>query len=184
MTMAGASPGLRHEQSSSKSDWRGGRNRPSTHPVASRSRSLVRATFASLAYRNFTYLWLGQVTHAGALWIDTVARPLLVLELSGGSAVHLGLVMAARTVPAVVFGLFAGVVADSFNRRIVLLVTKNVVFVLGAIFAALVIGGWVELWHVYVFSLMRGFTMAFDQPARRAMIPSLVPPELVTMLWH
>ena len=60
-------------------------------------RSLVGATFASLAYRNFTYLWLGQVTHAGALWIDTVARPLLVLELSGGSAVHLGLVMAART---------------------------------------------------------------------------------------
>ena len=143
-------------------------------------RSLVGATFASLAYRNFTYLWLGQVTHAGALWIDTVARPLLVLELSGGSAVHLGLVMAARTVPAVVFGLFAGVVADSFNRRIVLLVTKNAVFVLGAIFAALVIGGWVELWHVYAFSLMRGFTMAFDQPARRAMIPSLVPPELVT----
>ena len=145
-----------------------------------RRHSLARATFASLAYRNFAYLWLGQVTHAGALWIDTVARPLLVLELSGGSPVHLGLVMAARTVPAVVFGMFAGVVADSFNRRIVLLVTKNAVFVIGATFATLVITGWAELWHVYVFSLLRGFTMAFDQPARRAMIPSLVPPELVT----
>ena len=145
-----------------------------------RHRSVLRATFASLAYRNFAYLWLGQITHAGALWIDTVARPLLVLELSGGSAIHLGLVMAARTVPAVVFGMFAGVIADSFNRRIVLLVTKNAVFVFGATFATLVIAGWAELWHVYVFSLLRGFTMAFDQPARRAMIPSLVPPELVT----
>ena len=145
-----------------------------------RHRSVLRATFASLAYRDFAYLWLGQVTHAGALWIDTVARPLLVLELSGGSAIHLGLVMAARTVPAVVFGVFAGVIADSFNRRIVLLVTKNTVFVFGATFATLVIAGWAELWHVYVFSLLRGFTMAFDQPARRAMIPSLVPSELVT----
>ena len=142
--------------------------------------SLARTTFASLAYRDYLYLWLGQVTHAGALWLDMVARPLLVLHLSGGSPVHLGLVMATRTLPAVVFGVFAGVVADSFNRRTVLLTTKVTVFVLSAVFATLVIAGWIELWHVYVFVFLRGFTMAFDQPARRAMIPSIVPPELVT----
>ena len=135
--------------------------------------------FASLAYRNFHYLFLGQVTHAGALWLDMVARPLLVLAVTG-SPVHLGLVMAMRTVPAMGFGLLAGVVADNFDRRTVLLTTKVVVFVLAVVFAALVVTGRVQLWHIYLFTFIRGLTMAFDQPARRAMIPSIVPKRLVT----
>ena len=152
---------------------------PQEESQVPRRSSLLRATFASLEYRDYVYLWLGQITHSGALWIDMVARPLLVLQLTG-SPVHLGLVMAARTLPAVIFGVFAGVVADSFDRRTILLTTKVTVFGLSAVFAALILGGWIDLWHVYGFTFLRGFTMAFDQPARRAMIPSIVPNELVT----
>ena len=108
-----------------------------------------------------------------------VARPLLVLHLTD-SPVHLGLVMAVRAIPSLALGLLAGVIADNFNRRTVLLATKVSVFCLGAVFAFILVMGWVELWHVYVFTLLRGATMAFDQPARRAMIPSLVPKHLVT----
>ena len=135
--------------------------------------------FASLAYRNFVWLWLGQITHSGALWMDMIARPLLILNLTG-SPVHLGLVMAVRTVPAVAFGVVAGVVADSFNRRQVLLITKVIVFFLGTAFALLIVTGRLELWHIYLFTFLRGTTMAFDQPARRAMVPSIVPRHLVT----
>ena len=136
-------------------------------------------TFASLAYRDFVYLWLGQISHAFALWLDQIAKPLLILQLTG-SPIHLGLILAARTVPAVGFGLIAGVIADNFNRRFVLLATKWVVLVLSAIFAVIVVLGWVELWHIYAYNILRGATMAFDQPARRAMIPSIVPAHLVT----
>ena len=115
-------------------------------------------TFASLAYRDFVYLWLGQITHAGALWMD----------------------MVARTVPAVGFGMLAGVAADSFNRRAVLLTTKVVAFGLSAFFAVLVVSGRIDLWHLYLFTFLRGATMAFDQPARRAMVPSIVPLQMVT----
>ena len=135
--------------------------------------------FASLAYRNFTYLLLGQTTHAAALWLDMVARPLLVLTMTG-SPVHLGLVMATRTVPTMAFGALAGVIADNFDRRIVLLITKLGVLVLSIIFAALVVTDLIQLWQIYLFTFIRGITMAFDQPARRAMIPSLVPKNLVT----
>lgn len=137
-----------------------------------------RGTFASLAYRDFTYLWLGQVTHAFALWLEQVARPLLVLALTG-SATQLGLVILTRTIPAVVLGMLAGAVADNFNRRAVLLGTKVVVLGLSAVFALLVVTGWVEIWHIYLFSFLRGAAMAFDQPARRAMIPTIVPAHLV-----
>ena len=136
-------------------------------------------TFASLAYRDFRFLWLGQITHAFALWLEQTARPLLILALTG-SAVHLGGVILARTVPAVVLGMVAGVVADNFNRRMVMLITKLVVLGLSAVFALLVVTDQIEVWHIYVFSMLRGGTMAFDQPARRAMIPATVPPHLVT----
>ncbi len=125
------------------------------------------------------YLWLGQTTHSGALWIDMVVRPLLVLDLTG-SPLHLGMVMACRALPNMMLSVFAGVVADSFNRRTVLMVTKILILLISAIFASLIIMGWIQLWQVYVLTFLRGSTMAFDQPARRAIIPSIVPDNLVT----
>ena len=136
-------------------------------------------TFASLKYRNFTYLWLGQITHAFALWIDQIAKPLMILHLGGGG-LELGLVLLTRTVPAVVFGMLAGVIADNFNRRLVLLLTKISVFGLSVIFTAIIFLGLVEMWHIFAYNALRGMTMAFDQPARRAMIPTIVPSYLVT----
>lgn len=141
--------------------------------------SRLPTTFASLAYKNFIYLWLGQVSHAFALWLEQVALPLLILELTG-SATQLGLVILTRTLPAVGFGMVAGVVADNFNRRTVLLTTKVIVWVLNATFAMLVVTGFIEVWHIFAFSFLRGSTMAFDQPARQAMIPTVVPAHLVT----
>jgi MFS family permease len=140
---------------------------------------LIGGTFASLQYRDFTFLWLGQITHAFALWIDQLAKPLFILAL-GGSAIDIGMVLVARTLPAVVFGLLAGVIADNFNRRLVLLITKVIVFGLSILFTALIIVGWIELWHIYAYNILRGMTMAFDQPARRAMIPTIVPANLIT----
>jgi MFS family permease len=111
--------------------------------------------------------------------VDQIAKPLLILELTG-SPIHLGLILVARTVPAVLLGMVAGVVADNFNRRAVLLITKVIVLGLTVAFAALVVTGSFELWHIYVYNVLRGATMAFDQPARRAMIPSIVPAHLIT----
>ena len=144
---------------------------------------LIGSTFASLKYRDFTYLWLGQLTHAFALWIDQIAKPLLIFHLGGGG-LELGLVLLARTLPAVLLGMLAGVIADNFNRRTVLLVTKIVVFCLSIGFTALVVLGWVEMWHIFAYNILRGATMAFDQPARRAMIPTIVPGHLVTTQWR
>ena len=148
-------------------------------PVAAPPRRPLGTIFASLAYRDFRFLWLGQITHAFALWLEQIARPLLILYLTD-SPVHVGMVILARTTPAVVLGVVAGVVADNFNRRTVLITTKVVVLIISVVFALLIVAGWLEIWHIYLFSFLRGATMAFDQPARRAMIPSIVPMRLVT----
>ena len=112
--------------------------------------------------------------------MEQVARPFLVLHLTDDSAAHLGGVIAMRTLPQLIFGVWAGVVSDWFNRRTVLLLDKSGVLALNSAFAVLVVSGRVELWHIYVFSFLRGSLMAFDQPARQALIPTLVPRHRVT----
>ena len=135
--------------------------------------------FSSLRIRDFRLLWLGVTSHAGALWIEQIARPFLIFELTG-SPVQLGAVIVARTLPQFVFGIFAGVVIDWSDRKRVLQLSQSAAFVLNVVFATLLLTGLLELWHIYAASALRGTTMAFDQPARHSLVPAVVPPDRVT----
>jgi MFS family permease len=136
--------------------------------------------FESLRFRDFRLIWLGQTSHALALWTQMIALPLLVLQITDNSAVQLGGVMAARTLPTLVLGVWAGVVVDWFDRRSILIATKWGSFLLAVLFAVLLIGGWMELWMVYAWVVARGSTQAFDQPARYSMVPTILPRHLIT----
>src|SRR3990170_1646633 len=82
-------------------------------------------TFSSLRHRDYRYLWLGQVGHSASLWMEQIVRPLLILHLTD-SALLVGLVVAARMVPMLLFGLIAGVAADRLDRKRILLTTQTV----------------------------------------------------------
>ena len=97
----------------------------------------VRAITASLRYRDYRLIWLGQSSHAAALWMEQTARPLLVLAITDGSAVHLGGVVAMRTLPSLLFGVWAGVVSDWFDRKTVLQTTKAGTTSVAVLFAVL-----------------------------------------------
>jgi MFS family permease len=139
-------------------------------------------TFSSLRIANFRYLWLGQLCHDAALHLEMVARPFLVLQMAAGpeAAQHVAGVLAVRILPNVLLGAFAGVLSDFYDRRRILLLDKSAIALLNLGFAALLLLGRLELWHVYAYGILRGAMMAFDQPARQAMIPSIVPAERVT----
>src|ERR1700709_1772650 len=80
-----------------------------------------RPTFArALSSRAFTLVWGGQVISAIGDGAFNTALAWQVLVLTG-SATALGLVMFAQTIPMLVFLLLGGVVADRFERRIVML---------------------------------------------------------------
>ena len=135
--------------------------------------------FSSLYIRDFRLLWLGVSSHSAALWTENIARPYLVYELTGSPA-QLGLVIVARTLPQFAFGIFAGVAIDWFDRKRVLQLSQIGAFVLNVSFAALLVAGLLELWHIYAAAAIRGVTMAFDQPARQSLVPEVVPPDRVT----
>ena len=134
--------------------------------------------FASFHYSDFRLLWIGQLGWSGANWMEQVARNWLVWELTG-SGVALGLVNLFRALPQLFMSLPAGVAADRFNKKYVLMACQSMTMTSYVCLLALVLTDLIQLWHIYLFSFFLGISMAFNQPARNALIPSLVPEHIM-----
>ncbi len=119
---------------------------------------------------------MGQIGASASLWMEQIARPLLILELTD-SALFVGLITATRMIPMLLVGVWAGVIADRVDKRRVLLVTKSITLATHFTTAALLLTGVIEPWMVFVTTFTAGSAMAFDQPARQSLIPRLVPAE-------
>src|SRR3990172_2456364 len=112
------------------------------------------ATLHSLAYKNYFLLLVGQISNSLAQWMDMVARPILVIAITG-SAVQLGLVTLVRGGPMLFLGPIAGILADRVDRRLMMLVAKVLNLVVCVGFAAIILTGQMQLWHVYVTAILR-----------------------------
>src|SRR5688572_26428260 len=93
-------------------------------------------TFRSLRIRNFRLFFAGQGISQIGNWLTLIAQTLLVLHLTG-SGVALGLLAAAQFGPVLLFGAFAGLVADRSDKRKLLITIQTLAmaqsFVLGAL---------------------------------------------------
>lgn len=135
-----------------------------------------RQTFRALQYRNFRLLWFGQTGHSATLWMDQVARAVLILQLTD-SALVLSLVIATRLVPILLFGLLAGAIADRYDKKRILMSTQFVSLGCHLFLGIVAISGLVEVWHVFATAAVAGTAMAFNQPVRQSLIPMTVPKE-------
>lgn len=106
--------------------------------------------------------------------VAPIAVSFAVLDLTG-SAADLGVVLAARSVPLVVFLLFGGVLADRLPRQWVMVAASVVSFVSQAVAATLLVTGYAELWQIVVVEAVNGMAVAFTLPAMSGLLPQLVP---------
>jgi MFS family permease len=114
--------------------------------------------------------------HSASQWMEQVIRPVLVYEMTG-SASAVAWVVFMRMIPVLLFGVLAGAAADRFDKKRILFFTQSVTMSMHFVLAVLVLGGWVELWQVYVTAIVSGAAFAFNQPARQTLIPRIVPRE-------
>lgn len=124
--------------------------------------------------RDFSLIWTSSVFAAIAVQIRNVANLYQVYELSG-SSFQLGLTGFFQALPHVIFGLFAGVLADAFDRKKLIAVTHCLHLVPSLALAFLTATGAIQVWHIYLFGLISSFIEVFAWPARSAIIPRLVP---------
>ena len=135
--------------------------------------------FPALRHRNFRLFYVGFVVSLLGSWMQRVALSWLVLDLTD-SAFYVGLVDAVSMLPVLFFTLWAGVVADRFPRRAIVLTTQTGAMVFSAILAALVFAQVITVWQVVVLATAIGLTNAFDIPARHALMIDLVGKEDLT----
>jgi MFS family permease len=109
-----------------------------------------------------------QMQNAALLWhLRTLSTQPVVVS-------GIGLV---RFFPILIFSAFAGVVADSFNRRTIMFLTQTTLTITAGMLALLTWMGVIQIWHIYLLSAIQAVAIAFDLPARQALIPNLVPRE-------
>ena len=133
----------------------------------------ISRTFDSLRVRNYRMFFAAQIANWSGTWVQWVAQGWLVLRITQSGFV-LGLVTALSWSPILLFGPWAGVVVDRFEKRRILLFT-NVASGLGALVLGIAtITGTVTLWMVVVVALLLGLITALDNPSRQTFTLEMV----------
>jgi MFS family permease len=132
----------------------------------------------SLKHRSFALLWTGQTISRLGDSLYRIALSWWVLEKTG-SAVAMGTVLVFSQIPLLLFLLIGGVVVDRLPRIRIMFVSD---ILSGLIIMFVAIFSWLDLlqiWHIYVASMLFGFVEAFFFPAYQAVIPQITPSALL-----
>lgn len=138
-------------------------------PVKARRSS----TFAALRYRNYRLWFFGQATSLVGTWMQSVAQGWLVYQLTG-SKLALGAISFAGSIPTLFLMLPAGVLADRFPKRKLLLMTQTAMMLCAFALAALAASGVLQVWHIGVLAFGLGVANSFDAPARQSLAVEMV----------
>ncbi|HZH27980.1 MAG TPA: MFS transporter [Azospirillaceae bacterium] len=128
---------------------------------------------AALGQRNFAIYTAGNAVSLVGTWMQRIAIGWLAWELTG-SGFWLGLVAFADLFPAVILGPLAGAVSDRFDRLRVAKTTQVLACIQAVSLAVLTHAGVVTIGHLVGLTFLLGTVTAFAQPARLALVPSLV----------
>jgi MFS family permease len=132
----------------------------------------------SLKFRQFTYLWSGQAVSIIGSQMQ-VAAILWHIHQLNDAPLYLGLVGLFRVLPIILLSAFGGAVADLTDRRKLLLVTQSSEAILALALWGLTLTGTIQLWHIYLITTLQAVAFAYDVPARQALVPNLVPPDIL-----
>ena len=135
-------------------------------------------TFRSLRVRNFRLFFVGQLVSQSGTWMTMIAQTLLLLDLTG-SGVMLGILAACQFGPVLIFGAWAGAIADRVDKRRLLFVTQIGAMLQSFVFGLVVITDNITVGRILALATVQGVLTAFDNPVRRSFVTEMVPTEHV-----
>jgi len=133
------------------------------------------STFRSLGILNYRIWFFGALISNIGTWMQRTAQDWLVFDhLTAHDAGAMGITLALQLGPQLLLAPWAGLLADRYSRRKLLLITLVAMALLSTGLGVLVLLGVAELWHVYLFALMLGIVTALDAPVRQTFVSELV----------
>ena len=146
----------------------------------SRARALSRLVVVDLSplrdSPGFRALFLGRIGSSVGRQVLVVATALQVFDLTG-SSLDVGLLGAVQLVPSLALALIGGALADTMERRKLLTTTQILLAVTSMALAANALLGEARVWPIFVLIAVNAGISAIDQPARTAVLPTLVTAE-------
>lgn len=133
-------------------------------------------TFRSLKHYNYR-LWVTSILiSSSGTWMQRVAQDWVVLTvLSDHSGFAVGVTTALQFLPQLLFSIYAGVIADYFDRRRIIQIGQAVVALSGLITGILVLTGLAQLWQIFLLAFIAGTADTFCGPARQTFVTDMVP---------
>lgn len=137
--------------------------------------------FGALRHAHYRLLWAGHLFSGFGQGMQLLATGWLVILVAAEDGrpelgpFYLGLLGLSRAVPALLFGLFGGVIADWFDRCVLLWISRAVAFASAVILAALTLAGQVHIGHLMLVTLAGAAASAFSGPAQQVMLARVVP---------
>lgn len=129
--------------------------------------------FRALKYRNYRLFVGGQSLSLIGTWIQMVAVTWLVYKMTN-SAFILGIVGFSGQLPLFIIAPFAGVIADRWDKKRMLLITQSLALLQALILAVLVFLNLITIWHLIVLSVFLGIINAFDMPIRQSFVVDML----------
>ena len=136
-------------------------------------------TFRALRVPNFRRYAAANLVSLTGTWMQRIGQDWLVLQISDGSGVALGITSALQFGPSL-FSMVGGVLADRYAKRRLLMVTQTLMGLLALLLGVLVVTDVVALWHVFVLAGGLGLVAAVDVPIRQSFVPEMVGDGLVS----
>ena len=136
-------------------------------------RATGRRTFSSLSVPNYRKYFTGQAISLIGTWMQTTAQSWLVLTVTH-SATDLGLVVALQTLPVLLFGPYAGVIADRVDKRRLMVVLQSAMGVQALALGVLTLAGTATFADISVLAVVLGLNNCFENPARQAFVLEMV----------
>ena len=143
-------------------------------------------TFYAFRYRNYRLQWTGDLFTSAAQWIQQTVVGWLVFELTDSGTI-LGAVNLMRSVPILLFASTAGAATDRYPRNRIIAWSQVAMALLTFAVAVLIMLNRLEIWHLFVFTLLVSTAQTFNMPARQTYVFDLVPrrvaPNAVALSW-
>ena len=133
----------------------------------------LHSALRSLRHRNFRLFIIGQGISLIGTWMQQVAMSWLVYRLTH-SVMLLGTVACLGQLPTLFFSPVAGVLADRYDKRKLIIATQMLAMTQAALLAFVVMNGTVQVWHIIVLGVLLGFANAFDMPIRQSFVVEML----------
>ncbi len=133
-------------------------------------------TFDSFRYRRFLRLWFAMLCFSSGYWLQQIVVGWLTYDVTG-SPLWTSLALGLDALPILLVGPIGGVLVDKFNRKRLIAFIYGYQATVTTIFAAVVLTGNLEIWHIFVYIPLMGVAIVINDPARMSLIANIVPKE-------